>query len=73
MSHLPAFECPSCHEIYGALGHAYCPPCGHVPCTYREDLVFLTDNNTHLKIGVFKKEELDKAEAEGGVLPEPVA
>jgi len=44
-----------------------------VPCTYREDLVFLTDNNTHLKIGVFKKEELDKAEAEGGVLPEPVA
>jgi len=43
---MDAFECPSCREIYGAMGYAFCPPCGHVYCKYRPDLWFLVDNDT---------------------------
>ena len=40
MPTLQAFECPNCHDIYGALGYAHCPICNSF-CVYRPDLDFV--------------------------------
>ncbi len=70
MAQLEAFKCPMCRTIYGALGYAFCPLCS-MYCNYQPDLVVLTDNTTHKRLGVFRTEDLKNAPA--GTLPEPLS